>query len=208
MVNYRRSLTKSQHKNILRKYKKHRDAEGGIFTSNKRRRFLGIKAKSGKEFKEEGAIQFWYDVRTTVRNGLVDLQLICEVAPPDELKKMFEIVTHEDLREEPHRASLDLVLEALLFGLPLEFEEAQKLKSKKSNSFRAKPNEDDFWKAELSYYVAKRCMDYFRENGYITSKHGRNLVRELDDMLQNELVRTPHVPKSRRTLRYQKDLIE
>src|SRR2546427_4594121 len=88
IANYRRELYKMERMNLIDKYKKLRDADGGIFTSTMRRRLLGIKLSSDREIREDSA-DFWYNVRTYVKNGLKDLELICEVAHPEQLEDMF-----------------------------------------------------------------------------------------------------------------------
>jgi len=73
MANYRRELTKKQLNKIHSRYKDLVNSDGGIFTKDKRRKLLGLKQKSGKYFEESA--DFWYDVRTTVLNGLKDFEL-------------------------------------------------------------------------------------------------------------------------------------
>src|SRR5437870_10165023 len=99
VATYRRELPQYRRKNIIDKYKNLRDAKGGLFTPTMRRRLLGVKLLSSKEYKEDTA-DFWYDVRKTVKSGLKDIELICDMAHPDQLKEMFtETLFNEEKAE-------------------------------------------------------------------------------------------------------------
>ncbi len=75
MANYRRKLVEKHRKIIHDQFKDHLDAYGGIFTEDKRRKLLGVKAKpTDEEEDEKESPDFWYDTRKTVKNGLKDLE--------------------------------------------------------------------------------------------------------------------------------------
>ena len=112
MAKYRRELSKIQQKDIQTTYSKHKKDAGGIFTEPKRRKLIGLKKKSSKEFEETS--DFWYDVRTTVKSGLMDLQLISQVANNDQKRAMFDLVPYVEKKDDPARASLPDIMEKIL----------------------------------------------------------------------------------------------
>lgn len=182
MANYRRKLSKEDHKNIVRKYKKHRDANGGIFVSRTRRRLLGIKDEKSGLFREDTS-DFWLDVRSNVKTALTDLQLICEVANQDQLKEMFSVIPYSSRQSDPTKASLANVIEALLYTL-IQY---------KRDKDGLKPIFDQkniLWKSELSNEIVQKCLEFYNINGMITSKAHERLVMEVIDMLGSEFSHT------------------
>lgn len=182
MADYRRKLSKEDHKNIVRKYKQHRDANGGIFVSRTRRRLLGIKDEKSGLFREDTS-DFWLDVRSNVKTALTDLQLICEVANQDQLKEMFSVIPYSMRKSEPTKASLANVIEALFHTL-IQY---------KRDKDGLKPIFDQkniIWKAELSNEIVQKSLEFYDKNGMITSKAHERLVMEVIDMLGSEFSHT------------------
>ena len=182
MADYRRKLSQAEHRNIVRKYKKHRDANGGIFVSRTRRRLLGIKDEKSGLFREDTS-DFWLDVRSNVKTALTDLQLICEVANQDQLKEMFSVIPYSLRKSDPTKASLANVIEALFYTLILYKRDKDGLKP----IFDQK---NIIWKAELSNEVVQKCLEFYNINGMITSKAHERLVMEVIDMLGSEFSHT------------------
>lgn len=182
MANYRRELPRSKLEFLLDKYKGHRDAEGGIFTSDKRRKLLGVKAESSKQIHQD-TTDFWYDVRTTVKSGLTDLQLIAEVAHPEQLKEMFKMIPFGEWEKDRSETSLVNILDVI-------FEDHNRPVLKKTEDgkkYLSRSNDvDDLWKAELVYEIVERCLKFYQESGLITSKVHERLVDEAIDMLGSE----------------------
>ena len=179
MADYRRKLSIEDHKNIVRKYKKHRDANGGIFVSRTRRRLLGIKDEKSGLFREDTS-DFWLDVRNNVKTALTDLQLICEVANQDQLKEMFSVIPYSVRKSDPTKASLANVIETLFYTL-IQY---------KRDKGEIKPIFDQkniVWKAELSNDIVQKSLEFYDKNGMITSKAHERLVMEVTDMLGSEL---------------------
>jgi len=182
MADYRRKLSKEDHKNIVRKYKKHRDANGGIFVSRTRRRLLGIKDEKSGLFREDTS-DFWLDVRSNVKTALTDLQLICEVANQDQLKEMFSVIPNSLRKSDPTKVSLANVIETLFYTL-IQY---------KRDKDGLKPIFDQkniLWKGELSNEIVQKCLEFYSINGMITSKAHERLVMEVTDMLGSELSHT------------------
>jgi hypothetical protein len=69
---------------------------GGLFTESKRKRLLSDERKSGRDRKNAN---FWYDVRETVKTGLIDLRLFLEIAGENNVTK---VITTEDFGEVIH----------------------------------------------------------------------------------------------------------
>jgi len=182
MADYRRKLSQEEHRNIVRKYKKHRDANGGIFVSRTRRRLLGIKDEKSGLFREDTP-DFWLDVRSNVKTALTDLQLICEVANQDQLKEMFSVIPYSLRQNDPTKASLSNVIEALFHTL-IQY------KRDKNGVTPIFDQKNIVWKAELSNEIVQKCLEFYDINGMITSKAHERLVMEVTDMLGSELNHT------------------
>lgn len=173
MAKYRKEIVENDLKNIRNQFKDHLDSEGGIFTESTRRRLLGIKAKSSKEFPPDNA-EFWHDVRTTVRNGLKDLQLFCFVAHPEQVKEIFD---HRIIPEKLFTPSpLADVLTALFGDFPTS--DYQKI-----NEAR----EFDLWKAPLAYEIMRIIIGYLQRRSLITSLAHQRVAEEFLDMMAVEM---------------------
>src|SRR2546428_7058747 len=107
MVEYRRENTKYEWSELLDKYKNLINAEGGVFRPDKRRKLLGLKPKADDPPHKDTA-NFWYDVRKTVKSGLKDLELICDIAHPDQLKEMFTETLSREENDEKTRLQNEL----------------------------------------------------------------------------------------------------
>jgi hypothetical protein len=88
MVDYRSFLDDYSREHIMKKYSKHVDSYGGLFTRTMRQNLLGINPKNDLPYNYTA--NFWSDVRKSVKNGLVDIQMICAIASFSQIEKMFE----------------------------------------------------------------------------------------------------------------------
>lgn len=67
----------------------------GIFVKKKRKQLLGLKAKSGgktsseEEHERKTLANFWYDVRESIKYGLVDLQLFIETSGEENINRVL-----------------------------------------------------------------------------------------------------------------------
>jgi hypothetical protein len=89
-----------------RKYKQvNFSGYGGIFTKKRRKQLLGLKGKSGRDRPLEGQSKysFWYDVRESVKSGLIDLQLFIEAADEQNVNNVL------------NRQSIEPVVNAFFF---------------------------------------------------------------------------------------------
>ena len=59
---------------------------GGFFRTKKRKQLLNISGKSGRGMSKS---DFWYDVRETVKTGLIDLQLFIDSANTNNLNRVI-----------------------------------------------------------------------------------------------------------------------
>ncbi|MHB8546005.1 MAG: hypothetical protein ACYDAJ_04500 [Nitrosotalea sp.] len=204
MADYRRELSKYDQRNILDKYKEHRDAVGGIFTPDKRRKLLGIKAESGKRDHQDTA-EFWYDVRTTVKSGLKDLELLCDVANPKQLEEIFTngIPLRDELKgihsfmfSQMHNKSS--ALENILAALLQDYNHNQTSYTKKSKNSKADFVSEDVWQAYRASNIIFICMDFFKRNNFISTKAHKILVEQVEDMISVEVYRGVKQEKNQR----------
>jgi hypothetical protein len=75
---------------IRLKYKPHINNAGGLFTPIARERLLGLEGQTGRGRTKS---DFWYHVRTSVENGLIDLDLFIETADDKDVNMVLNRVT-------------------------------------------------------------------------------------------------------------------
>lgn len=210
MANYRRELTKYDQKNLLGRYRNHKDAEGGIFTESTRRRLLGIKAESAKEFPPDTA-DFWSDVRKFVKNGLKDLELICDVAHPDQIEEMFYDQTlskkeHSELEKIKEAWEQTKFLERLpslrrfLTALFKDYVVIRKVMVERLGKKYDEPIVigSDAGKAYLAHDVVVICLTFLKEHGFVSTKAHERLVEEVEDMINVEVARGTQLKRHER----------
>lgn len=199
MANYRRKLSKNDLKLIHSVYKVHTDDDGGIFTKDKRRKLLGLKQKQGKYF--EDTADFWYDVRSSIKSGLKDLELFFDVADQKQIK---EVIHDTPLKEElqlskitqDHNkmyilsrqiSSLTKTLTALL---QKHYKPSKtKLPSGEIRKYSKFIEEDEEWKAFLVHDIINIGITYLQDHNLISSKAHERLVDEFQDMMNVEIAR-------------------
>lgn len=201
MAEYRRQLSKYEQKKVLYRYKNHRDADGGIFTESTRRRLLGIKQGSKKGLPLDTP-DFWNDVRRYVRNGLKDLELICDVAHPDQLEEMFhkETLTREEQKEMKELTKaweqtdfLETIpsLKKFIASLFKDYVVMRKRMVLPEGKKYPIPEVigSDTWKAYLAHDLLVICLKFFNEHNFISTKAHQRLVEEVEDMINVEVSR-------------------
>ena len=162
----------------LKRYKKHVDAYGGLFTSITRQNLLGINPKNPQPYKDTP--NFWSDVRKSVGNGLIDLQLVCAMAHTNQIKKMFQytpLYSNEDRGGEisPEefyalRPNLTSVISSILPSFPI-----------------FNNTEDLLWRADIAKRLVTICLEFLNRNNLIRSPvHARHLS-EVKSILDAEL---------------------
>lgn len=76
---------------LLARFKPFLKNFGGIFTKKKRGQLLGLDDLPGRPNTK---IDFWYDVRTRVKNSFIDLELFIETS---ETETVNQVITKENL---------------------------------------------------------------------------------------------------------------
>ena len=199
MANYRRKLSKNDLKLIHSVYKVHTDDEGGIFTEDKRRKLLGLKQKQGKNFDDTA--DFWYDVRTTVKSGLKDLELFFEMADKNQIK---DVLYDAPLKEELNLPKLTRdynkiyelqrqipTLTRTLTALFQKYYKARKYKlsTGEMRKYSEHVEEDDTWRALLVEKMINIGISYLKDHNLISSKAHERLTDEFVDMVNVEIAR-------------------
>jgi len=199
MANYRRKLSKNDLNLIHSVYKVHTDDEGGIFTEDKRRKLLGLKQKQGKYF--EDTADFWYDVRSSVKSGLKDLELFFEVADKNQIK---EVLYDAPLKEEMNLPKLtrdynkiyflQRQIPSLIRTLTALFQKYYKkrkikLSTGETRKYSEHIEEDDTWRAMLVNDIINISITYLRDHNLISSKAHERLTDEFVDMVNVEIAR-------------------
>lgn len=179
MVNYRLNISEGGYTKYRNWYKNHLDAYGGIFTPDKRRKLLGINPKNPQAY--EDTPNFWADVRNTVRNGLIDLQLICEIAHPKQLKKIFEYTLPSNEEKsfgfsppegwDTFTPNLTTVVSKILSSVHYE-----------------KDREGRLWRADLATRLVDTSIGFFDgETNLIRSPVNQRYLKDVRSILEFEL---------------------
>jgi len=80
----------------VRHFESHLASCGGLFTERMRRRLLGLPVgRTPKQDERTLKYDFWYDVRSSVKSGLTDLELFLSVASE---KDKNQVINEETLR--------------------------------------------------------------------------------------------------------------
>ena len=212
MANYRRKLSKNDLKLIHSIYTVHVDDDGGLFTQDKRRKLLGLKQKQGKYFEDNA--DFWYDVRTSVKSGLKDLELFFDVADKNQIK---EVLYDSPLKEEsnlPGRTKVYNELYELQRQIPSltrtlttlfqRYYETKKYKTAegKIQKYSHHIEEEDSWRAYLVNEMINLGITYMRDHNLISSKAHERLTDEFIDMVNVEIARGIKIPLDERVKGY------
>ncbi len=199
MANYRRKLSKNDLKLIHSVYKVHTDDDGGIFTKDKRRKLLGLKQEHGKYFQDTA--DFWYDVRSSVKSGLKDLELFFEVAHQNQIK---DILYDAPLKEElnlpkltrDHNKIYELQrqipsLTKTLTALLQKHYKPHKIKlpSGEIKKYYEHVEEEEEWRAILVHDIINICISYLKDHNLISSKIHERATDEFQDMVNVEIAR-------------------
>ncbi len=196
MAKYRRQMDKIKQKYIIDKYKKHCDVEGGIFRSNKRRKLIGLKKKNPKQIEEDTA-DFWYDVRKSAKHSLTDLQLVSEVANPEQLREIFSIIPYVEWNKDTSKTDLAFLIRQVLGSQPW-----RTVRYKKGVPQPVYNTEDDSWLARLAFMIVHECFEFFKNHQLVSSKAHMRLVDEVDDLLNSETGRADWLARNQRNVRW------
>jgi hypothetical protein len=82
---------------LWEKYSQHIDVYGGLFTPELRMKLFRKNKQNNLEYIDKS--RDWVDIRKSVKNGLIDIQMLCEIASFEQIKKMFEHVP-DHLKQE------------------------------------------------------------------------------------------------------------
>jgi hypothetical protein len=199
MANYRRELNQRDQKLTHVIYKNHVNNDGGIFTKDKRRKLLGLRQEHGKYF--EDTADFWYDVRSSVKTGLKDLELFFSVAHPEQIREViFDYPKKEeaDILKKTHDANKQFELfrqiPSLNRMLSSLFEPHYRYKTVKSHAgepvtYSEQIEEEEEWKPFLLHDIIKLGIEYLESQNFISSKAHQRLTEEFLDMINVEIAR-------------------
>lgn len=179
---HRRELTDNQKKSLLIKYQEHlQHSRGGFLTTNKRKRLLGT--KRGDEGTPDA--DFWYKLKQSARDSIVDLQMICDVANRDQIKEIFQFIPiTESVKKGKTVDPESLVsIDGLIWSVLLV---------KKSK------NDDDVWKALLVKDIMEKCLNYIMLSGILMTKSHQRLIEEMRDLMDAIVSVSVQVPIEKR----------
>ena len=196
MAQYRRKLSKSEQSYIHGKYKHHKNDDVGIFTSDRRRKLLGLKAKD-RTIKNKNMPNFWSDVRKYSKLGLSDLHLVADIGNQNQLKEIFGLVTFKEWDEDPSKTDIAKLLQTIFSSQP-----RSKIVKRKAGLTPIPNSDDDVWLAHLAYDVVLECFSFFKDHNLVTSMAHERLIEETEDMLNSEIGRSWFVTREYRKIKF------
>ncbi len=196
MVQYRRYLIPGRREFVRKNFEHHLNAEGGLFTPDKRRKVLGIRAKS--KIAPQNMANFWSDVRRYVRNGLSDLRLVADVANSEQMKEMFSLYSFDEGQKDRAKTSIAKLVKTILESP----DGSDRFIVGRQRKPSGKKEEPDAWKAFLAVKIVEECLEFFNTHGFVTSKAHQRLVDELIDMLRTEMSHAMFVERGYRNIMF------
>lgn len=83
---YSRDIKTKELDDLRKKYQKHlKSSKGGFLSAGQRKRLLGFKKREMGTSDSD----FWWRIKNSVKDSLIDMRLICDIASEEELKEIF-----------------------------------------------------------------------------------------------------------------------
>jgi len=170
MTSYRkyiRDLSKIEYNNLKVRHKFHLENKG-FLTKKQKRRLL----KLGK--KEHGTTdsEFWYRLKHSSKNSLLDLQLISRIADEEQLEEIFEALTKEDYKNMNKnlykRTDLRFLIETIF------------------SSHKPEESNREDWRFKLALNMLNISIGYFRNMPSFQSKLHNRMFEEILDVLDEK----------------------
>jgi hypothetical protein len=179
---YRRELTPDQKESLRVKYRDYLQySRGGFLTTNKRKRLLEI--KKGDEGTPEA--DFWYKLKQSARDSIVDLQMICDIADNEQIKEIFQRIPIKKIEKNVPIKNEDFV------SLP------RLISSVLVTNWRSE-KKDDLWKALLVKELINACLNYIETSGILMTKAHMRLIDEIRDLVNAVIGVAIELPPDRR----------
>lgn len=189
---YTRDLSTTQIKELKEKYSDHLNrSRQGFLSMPVKQRLLKIK-KMEREFTNEEKQRYFYDIREHAKSAFGDFLLLMDTLQDSQIKEIFEgnnLSTKEmqqfkQLRNETENKNFFQKLPTFLNML--------------NTLFIEKGEQDDTWKAYMSYYVITTCTKFLREHDFISTKAHQRLLDEVEDMINVEIARGIYLNREQR----------
>ncbi|MCH7561071.1 MAG: hypothetical protein IIC67_06870 [Thaumarchaeota archaeon] len=161
---YSRDLSDKELETLRKKYSNHlKKSKGGILSDKQRKRLLGYKKK------EHGTpdSDFWWKIKHSIQDSIMDIQLLCDIASEEELKDIFGTKPTASDEYPITKVLLSLLPESRTFRMkPKEIEKLQK--------------EQEWRKVILNELVLESLYWYFHSGLFETHVHTRLLAETMD----------------------------
>ena len=171
MADYRADLLLNIEKNIRKSYiKLYKNYPNyGIFGKETRQKLLEYPEHDHTKYGP----QSWSKIRKSIRRGLLDISLFCNIANSEQLEK-----TLFDSAELPIPNTMESSSRHLFPYLI-------------SVIFNQKPKEkSDAWKLDMANRILFEVFTFYRNTEIVNSKSYLRLLEEVEDFLKIELERT------------------
>ena len=179
MADYRELLERYQKEEILKKFTQHIHDYGGLFSSEARQNILGINPKNANPFEDKA--KNWSNIKKSIRNGFVDIQLVSKIASSNQLRKIFEHVP-----DYPQQKFGGVVPDEFVNTVSPNLISAI---DSILNSGDKSDIKQQKWKSDLVYRIIEECLDYFLDHKLIRSPVHERRLREVTTIINAELDR-------------------
>lgn len=162
---YTRELPKSKPEYLKIKYSAHIHSKG-FLSPNQKKRLLGLKKM------ERGTTDsdFWYRIKRSAKNALLDLQLISEIASDSQLMEIFSSLTVDEYREiDKNKGKYTRTDPKNLFNAVL---------SSDGNALT-----DNNWKYGLAHDLVNVGLDYVTTKKKLYTELHRRIFQDVRDIL-------------------------
>lgn len=200
---YLRDLTKNEINELSLKYFIHmKRAKAGFLERPVKERLLR-KTRWSEYTQDSDVYDFFYKIREHARTGIGDLLLLCDTLTETQLKEIFITQpTKEQL--DPIKYNTDVkVHDRMWQSIPtlenvlrtiLKDRETYDIQNKKVWEKKELIEQSDAWKFFFAQSIVRICLEFFKNNSFITTKAHERLVEEVIDMLDSESKHT-YVPR-------------
>ncbi|MGQ0794740.1 MAG: hypothetical protein ACT4N5_00960 [Nitrosopumilaceae archaeon] len=138
----------------------------GFLSPNQKKRLLGLKKKE----RQTEDSDFWWRIKHTAQNAILDLQLICEIANDVQLEDIFRPLVKEDYVElDKNKGIWRRTDMKTLFARILSVTEPQDYKQP--------------WKNALAGDLINTSIDYFIHKKRLYTKLHQRIFQEVRDVI-------------------------
>lgn len=191
---------------LKEKYSEHFHAYGGLLSSTMRNNLFKINPKNDLPYEDTS--RDWSNIAKSVKNGLIDIQLLCEIASSSQIEKMFGHTLdypnqgkEVEVTEEDHNTLSTNLISAIssILGVsvnndPKQHAKKEKLKEERRVIVKSKiiPLEEERRKINLKRLKFEEELQKYKDDEALIEKIKikktiiENKIKEIDSKIRTE----------------------